>query len=368
MRVGVGAQLLSYPRAAQAGLGRYTRSVIDAMSRVSNGHQLLVFALDSSAQRGVRSSKSLLRRLLWENTSMPSQARQQKVDVFYFTDYGMPLVRPAPIVVITVHDLSCVRYPETFGQARAAYKRILTAASVKRATRIVAPSQSTKRDLVELMGVADDKVAVVAEGVSSHFRPIRDPAVLRALSDKYRLPDRFILYVGTMEPRKNLAALISSMEILKKSYHIEIALVLAGPEGWLMDSHNLAATSVVVRPLGFVDEEDLPVLYSLADALAYPSFYEGFGLPALEAMACGTPVVASKTAALSEVVDEAGMLIDPRLPKDLAEALAAVLTRPLWRAELRAKGLERARQFNWERTASRLWEVIEEVGIDAATI
>lgn len=374
MRVGLAAHLLGYPRAARGGVGRYTRCLIDAMARNPNGHELVVFAgrngwdgfPDRSSLLVTRRSSfltsSLAKRLVWENLLLPLASRAEKIDLFHFTDYGMPFICPVPRAVITIHDLSFIRFPETLGRARSAYKRALSRAAVRRARRIVVDCEAMKGELTRLMGVNPERVAVAGAGVSSNFRPVEDMATLEAVRAKYELPDRFVLYVGTIEPRKNLGTLARAMDVLRSTHHLDVPLIIVGPLGWLEGQtfQSLSASSAQIRAIGFVGEQHLVAVYTLASVLAYPSLYEGFGLPAAEAMACGTPVVASDVEALAETVGDAGLLVDPSDPAKIAEALAAVLTQPELRTDLKMRGMERTKGFTWERTADNIWRTLYE--------
>lgn len=222
---------------------------------------------------------------------------------------------------------------------------------------ILTYSEHTRRDVATRLGVPLDRIRVTPLAAHERFQPVRDPEQLRAVRQKYELADRpYVLAIGRLEARKNLVRLLEAFALLKRgepqSAH---RLVLVGERAWgaeaVFETVQRLGLGDVVRHLDFVPFEDLPALISAADVLAHPSVYEGFGLPPLEAMACGTPVVAARATSLPEVVGDAGLLADPQSPSDLAGSLQRVLTNPALRAELRARGLERAGQFTWERTA-----------------
>jgi glycosyltransferase involved in cell wall biosynthesis len=217
-----------------------------------------------------------------------------------------------------------------------------------------------------LLDVEPNRVAVVYGGVDSGFHPIEDEATLQAARVKYGLFSPFILYVGTIEPRKNLGRLLRAYTRLRAKYKTPHRLVVAGGLGWLYQDvlreiDELASEHEVIF-LGRVPDEDLPTLYSLADVFAFPSLYEGFGLPPLEAMACGVPVVCSNTSSLPEVVGDAGILVSPYDIDALSEAIAGLLEDPARRSELAARGRERARLFTWERSARQLLAIYKRVG------
>lgn len=259
--------------------------------------------------------------------------------------------------IVTVHDLSFARFPEFFSakqrlwHAAVGPKRLL-----RRAAAVIAVSEHTKRDIIETCGVPAEKIAVISPGVGPEYMPA-DNATKDPVLKKYGLRDGYILYLGTLEPRKNVTGLIAAFETLKN----DARLVLAGGKGWLYkDIFHRAASSPArdrIRFLDYVDEADKPALYSAAAIFAYPSFYEGFGIPPLEAMACGTPVVAGHATSLGEVIDDAGILVDPHDITALAEALQEVLDDAALRAELSRRGLERTKAFTWEKSAEKLDEL-----------
>ncbi|MFC1639088.1 glycosyltransferase family 4 protein [Patescibacteria group bacterium] len=263
-------------------------------------------------------------------------------------------------LVVTVHDLSFVRYPEFFSfKQRAWHRAVRVERMLRRAESVVAVSNHTKEDVCELFGTDEDKVAVVPPAAGQEFvrRGADEVAAVRA---KYGLPERFVLYLGTLEPRKNVTGLIRAFDAAETG---DTELVLAGGRGWLYRRiFHAAAESAKrdrIRFLGYVDEADKPALYSAATVFAYPSFYEGFGMPALEALACGVPVLASHTSSLGEVVGNAGLLVNPSNGEEMALGLSELLGDARLRAELAAAGPKRAYLFSWDRSAARLERAFE---------
>jgi glycosyltransferase involved in cell wall biosynthesis len=240
--------------------------------------------------------------------------------------------------------------------------------AVKRARHILADSASTRRDLLELLGVEPARVTVIYPGVESRFRPVRDPAARAVVRARYDLPERFVLGLSTLQPRKNFEGLIAAFSLLVagKPEMADTYLVISGQKGWLYDEALAAAERAGmadrVRFIGFAADADLPALYSLASVFAFPSWYEGFGVPLLEAMACGTPVVAADNSSLPEVVGDAGLMVDAADVHGLASALGRLLTDDELRTRLAAAGLARSRQFTWERAVKKLLEVYKRVG------
>lgn len=256
--------------------------------------------------------------------------------------------------VVTVHDLSFFRYPEFFSPKQRLWHRLVDAnGMLKRASIIVTVSKHTKHDVVETFGVDESRVRIVTPAVSGEFKP-RGKERIVDVRRKYDLPKDFILYLGTLEPRKNVEGLICAFGMADS----DIDLVIAGGKGWMYDRIFRTAEKSPKRKrihfLGYVDELDKPALYSAASAFVYPSFYEGFGMPALEAMACGTPVIAGHASSLGEVVGDAGLLVNPANHEEISYAIDNILNDEPLRERFRAKGMERAASFSWEKGAKEL--------------
>jgi glycosyltransferase involved in cell wall biosynthesis len=241
----------------------------------------------------------------------------------------------------------------------------MTRLAVHRADRVIAVSESTKRDVVRLLGVPESKVTVIYHGIEPEFRPL-PPAEVAAFRTREGLPDCYVLYVGTLEPRKNLPNLLRAYALARRKHGVTAPLVLGGGKGWgyesifaLVESLGLRAD---VRFPGYLPLADLPLWYNGASLFAYPSRYEGFGMPALEAMACGAPVLTTRASSLPEVVGEAGLLVGPDDIEGMADGLAAVLNGGTLGERLRADGLDRARGFDWAEAARQTVAVYREIG------
>jgi glycosyltransferase involved in cell wall biosynthesis len=256
-----------------------------------------------------------------------------------------------------VHDLSFLRFPEAFRPLHRSYLTLVTKASTRRARRIIAVSESTRQDVIAFCGVAPEKVVVVANGVTEVFS-LAPEADVRANARRLGLPDRFLLYLGTLEPRKNLVRLLEAYALLRRMRGPTETppLVLAGGKGWYYDEilsrvSALALEDVVIFP-GYVPQEDLPWYYRAAALFVYPSFFEGFGLPVLEAMACGAPVITTTASSLPEVAGDAALLIEPEDIEGMAMAMNRCLDDPDRVAAMRAAGIRRAAGFSWDKTAT----------------
>lgn len=257
-------------------------------------------------------------------------------------------------VVVTVHDLSFVRFPRFFSRKQRLWHAFVNARkALAGAAAVVAVSHHTKQDVMETFGLDDGRVVVASPAVSSAYSP-RPAAEIGRIREKFGLAGPFFLFLGAIEPRKNIIGIIAAYERIGR----DIDLVIAGGKGWLYkDVFRRAAASPKkdrIRFLDYVDDADKPALYAAAAALVYPSFYEGFGMPPLEAMAVGTPVIASHVSSLGEVVADAGLLVDPHSVDDIADAMDAVIADPGLAADLRRRGFERAKHFTWESSAETL--------------
>lgn len=299
-------------------------------------------------------------RILWEQLAQGRALRVVEADLAHGPVFVGPLVAPCPVVV-TVHDLSFLRYPHLFRPANPFYLRLFTRLSVRRAQRVIAVSAHTAEETVRLLGVAREKIRVVYHGVDPIFRPLAAEEVA-AFRARRGLPDRFILFVGTLEPRKNLVRLIEAFA--RSGVDAETTLVLAGARGWYDDEvfatvERLGLSSRVHFP-GYVPNDELPLWYNAARAFAYPSLYEGFGLPVLEAQACGTPVLTSSVSALPEAAGDGALMVDPYDVEAIAGGLRSLLTDETLREVLRQRGLEHAARFSWPRTAAETVTVYQE--------
>jgi glycosyltransferase involved in cell wall biosynthesis len=282
------------------------------------------------------------------------------VDLYHATDFVLPPVRPKTRTVLTVHDLSFVRAPEAASPALKAYLDVVVPRSVRRADHVLADSQATKDDLIALYNVVPEKVEVLLSGVNARFQPITDPAQITAVREKYQIGAApFILSVGTVQPRKNYERLIAALAALPAN--LDVHLVIAGGRGWLQGPIYAAVEKLGLQArvhfIGFADDDDLPTLYSAARCLAFPSLYEGFGLPVLEAFACGTPILTSNVSSLVEVAGDAALMVDPHSTDEITVALTRLLTDDSLRATLIARGVEQAKQFTWARAATQLQAV-----------
>ena len=372
MRVGIEGKVLS-PHAG--GIGRYAVALLTSLLRLRR-------SLDRQAEfvvfTGPQTSRAVMERLAGECRecysgvrsslvrcliSLPSGIARERIDVFHGLDHvGIPLIHRRGRCLVTVHDVIPLIHPEWFSPkhrwvVRAAIGRVL-----RRADLVIVPSESVRGDVLERMPHGDDRVVVVPEGCEERFGPEQDPEESRRIRSKYRLPASYVLAVGRIEPRKNLSVLVQAFARLDRP---DLTLVLAGAPGWrsreVFDTAAESGLGDRVRFTGFVDDRDLPELYRGAALFAFPSLCEGFGLPVLEAMGCGTPVMASNASSIPEVAGDAALLVDPRSPDELADSMRRVLDDEDLRRTLREKGLRRAAGSSWETAARRTLDLYARV-------
>ncbi len=357
-----------------AGIGRYVRELIGALARLDpqSAYRLFVAGTtrsmlpnppgDNFTWAPTRLSTLTLARI-WQRAGVPIpvNAWTGRLTLFHATDFVLPPVMPGTRTLLTVHDLSFVRAPEAASPRLRAYLNRVVPRSVQRADHILADSQATKDDLIALYGTHADKVTVLLSGVSDRFVPVTDSAQTAAIRAKYGIGDApYIFSVGTVQPRKNYERLIRALAALPATQR-EVKLVIAGGQGWLHAPIYQAVTELglserVIFP-GFAEDVDLPALYSGARLVAYPSLYEGFGLPILEAMRCGTPVLTANTSSLGEVAGDAAVIVDPLDVDSIRDGLLRLLTDDALRTRMIRAGFEQARPFTWERAARTLQDL-----------
>jgi glycosyltransferase involved in cell wall biosynthesis len=365
----------------RAGIGRLVRNQIRALADLDAGQNQYVLLYPRlahaqpddfpNAPNFTRHEVPLPERWLtiaWHRAQVPFAADwlTGPVDLFHSPDFVLPPLRKAR-GILTVHDLAFLMRPECAHPHLRAYLEGVVPRSVRRARFVIADSENTRNDVVVLLGAKAEDVEVVPGGVDERFRPVADPDLLKRARTFAKVGDApFIVAVGVLEPRKNLTTLMDAFALLKARGDLpDHKLVLGGGRGWLYEGIFAHHAESPVRDdilfPGFVPDDLLPALYSAADVLAFPSLYEGFGLPILEAMACGTPVVSSNTSCLPEVAEGAALMVDPERAEDLAESLLRLIADSDLRTDLRAKGLERAARYTWQAAAEKLFDVYQRV-------
>jgi glycosyltransferase involved in cell wall biosynthesis len=374
MRIGIDARGIG---PALDGIGRYSRNLIAALAAIDERHDYVLLSRQTryaSTPWGGNFHEVpwdvpplSLRTALW----LPWRLRGQEVQVFHSLFFIAPLYGRPPLVV-TVHDLMALTFPRFFSgrnvvleQAASWFHRLFVPLSVKRAARVVAVSQHTAKDVQKYLDVPSERITVTYEAPEERFHPIPDRNQLAQFRQRLGLPEEFVLYVGNTKPYKNVPRLVEAFGWMKKKAPNTLKLVIAGKEDRFRPQVCQKVAELGLQEhvmfLSHLSDVELPLLLNCAKVFVFPSLYEGFGLPVMEAMACGTPVVTSTAASLPEVAGEAALLVDPLDVESIAEAINQALADEGLREELQWRGLERSALFSWPQTARQTLAVYEEV-------
>ena len=363
--IGINAHLLTGRQGyRRAGIHNYISQLLRHLALADGAFEYTVYCNSCQALNGTGLKVVSTRwpaerpvgRILWEQLAWPLSIWRRRLDLVHSLAFVTPYANTTPSVV-TVYDLSFIHYPEQFPRLRQAYLAGQTRRSCRSARRVVTISESGRQDVHQLFGVPLQRIDVVSPGVDQVYcpGPVNEAAAFR---ERKKLPEQYVLHVGTLQPRKNIPLLIEAYADLQRA---DVTLVLAGGKGWFYDEiydrvRVLGLEERVIFP-GYVPDTELPLWYNAAAVLVFPSHYEGFGMPILEAMACGTPVVAARTSAIPEVTGDAALLFDPLDKAALSERLATVLDEPEQAATMRERGLSQALGFSWQRAALEMLEV-----------
>jgi glycosyltransferase involved in cell wall biosynthesis len=366
MRVAIDARKLH-----DFGIGTYIRNLIRHLARIDRVSDYLLLCRDADlnvpAQLGenFRAVRETSRNYSFrEQLHIPYMLLRERPDVYHAPHYVLPLA-VACRSVVTIHDTIHLKFPQYLPNRGAyAYARSLMWAATKRSDRILTVSESSKRDIIHYFNIDPEKIVVVYNALDERFTTEPAPEEIARVRERFQLDHGFVLYVGNIKPHKNLVRLIEAFEALRREGFEELKLLIIGDEisKWpaLRRAVHRLKLHKHVRFLGFQSDETLASLYRLAAVFVFPSLYEGFGLPPLEAMASGTPVVTSNVSSLPEVAGDAAVLVDPYDATAIKEGIQRVLTDPALRDDLRRKGLQRAREFSWERSVARTREIYVE--------
>lgn len=354
----------------RSGVGHYTGRLISAIMTEQPEWDCLMYSnkplgkLESSLRSGIQTEQYFnASRWLWMQTHLPGIIRHTEPDLCHFPNALAPVLQPRPFV-LTIHDASLFLYQQYHPWRRHLAIRVLLPIIARRSNAIITVSQQAKQDLIRTLHVNPDKIHVVYEAPPDDFKPIHNAAKLTALHRQYGLPNKFVLHVGTLEPRKNLFRLVDALQMVHRR-GTKAHLVLVGPTGWGMDGFQAHIDELglhdFVHQIGYVPTADLPGLYSLATALAFPSLYEGFGLPPLEAMICETAVLTSLGTSMAEVCGAAAHLVDPHSVDDIANGLQLLLHDSTYRHELVRRGKQHVQKFSWRQAARETIAVYKQV-------
>ncbi len=379
--IAINAQLVSFGQTYRnAGVSRYTYTLLEALDSLGDADlSYTVFVSSAEAAAAAASplgqsahlrleparwpTTSPLRRIAWEQTRLPALLREVGAQVFHSPVNVLPERLPCPAVV-TIHDLAFVRYPDLFRPARRIYQRTFTERSARVARVIVADSESTRQDIIATFDVAPERVRVIYPTVSPDFQPNRDPAALAAFRTRHGLPERYLLYLGTLEPRKNLITLVEAYARLRVEDEGAPPLVLAGGKGWyyetLFERVRALGLERYVTFAGYVSREEQALWYAGAALFLYPSLYEGFGLPVAEALACGVPTITSDVSSLPEVAGAVAIQVPPTDVQRLAQAMRDALVDCTLRQRTAVEGPQWTRRFSMDHLARQYAAVYHE--------
>jgi glycosyltransferase involved in cell wall biosynthesis len=393
LHIGIDASRIAV--AARTGTEHYTYELLAALAQHDRVSRYTLYCNQLPAALPPLGPNFALRHIpfprLWTHVRLSAELALHPPDVLFVPAHVLPLGAPLrrTRTVVTIHDMGYLHFPEAHTPMHRRYLRLSTLWSARAADRVIAISAATHDDLVRYTGVRPDKIAVIHHGVSERFRPVVDRDVMQATQRRYGITAPYFCYIGTLQPRKNLVRLIeafaqfderrktkdersmiathigepSSFVLRPSSETSALRLVIAGKKGWLTEAIERRADEVGVADrvsfIGYLPDDDVPALLSGALGFVFPSLYEGFGMPVLEAMACGAPVLASDSSSLPEVAGDAALLVDPTDVGAIAAGLARLANDASLRADLRARGLARAAQFTWERCAVQTLEVLQ---------
>lgn len=367
MRIGIDARLTYHQK---AGISRYTRHLVEELATLDQENRYLIFQ-HRKHYESLSEAPNFQRKTLFtpvhnriEQPMLSLELMLHGLDLLHSTDFIPPLYSRIPSV-ITVHDLGFLRWPHFLTEDNATYYSQIDRA-VRHARHIIVPSHSTKNDVIGQLGVPKTKISVIYEAAAPLYTPLPIVETRAAITEKYNLPEKYVIFVSTIEPRKNIGGLLRAFAHLRNKYNMnEVGLVLVGKRGWLYEEVFESVERLDLRNstffVGRVPDEDLRSLYVGARCHIHPAFYEGFGLPPLEAMACGTPTIVSNTSSLPEVVGDAALMVDPNDWEEMAVSLHRLLTDDDLYTELRQKGLQRASIFSWRRAAAETLDVYTQV-------
>ena len=372
MHIAINAHLLAHTRSfRRAGVSNYTEALLTNLGEIDRVNRYSVYTTRGLTNRDLKLpanfhvQSSLLPtinprvRIPWEQVLAPPLLKLTGANVFHGVLNVTPLFSPIPSVV-TIHDLAFWSFPQTFRRVNRAYLTWATKVAAKKSAYILAVSEATKREIIRYLGIPAERIVVTYDAAEARFQP-PNPAELAAFRQRAGLPERFILFLGTLEPRKNIPTLLEAYANIARD--TDAALIIGGGKGWLYDEIFAKAEALNlgerIHFAGYIPGDDLPLWYAAATVFAFPSVYEGFGMPLLEAMACGTPTLTSNRSSLPEVVGDAGLTVDPYDAEAMGAALLRLLRDADLRGDLRERGLARAKHFSWRKTAEKTLAVYE---------
>jgi len=358
------------------GVGYYAKNLVHALAKVDSENDYLLYGIfydcypkewkkapvpkSPNFRLHQEHSLSWFVKKRWENGGRYKEKLLGEIDLLHSTAYTMPLVSHLKVVV-TIHDLSCFTHPQHHTEANYQFVTRNVHQAARRASFIIADSENTKREIIRFLHVPEERVEVIYLAAGEAFNEKCSPESITQIKNKYGIRKPYLFALGSVEPRKNVGSALIAFKALIEIRKIDYQFVIAGGKGWKNEAFYQLLKKLNIDDYliftGYVPEEDLPALYQGAEIFVYPSFYEGFGLPVLEAMASRVPVITSNTSSLPEVAGDAALLVNPIEIFELYEAMEALATKPQLREELKVKGKEQSKNFSWEKTAVETLEI-----------
>lgn len=354
MRIGIDCQSISN---TSSGLGKYTRSLIDALKQIDSKNEYVLFNRKQDA--GERTYD----RLFWENGILPTKAFFSKLDILHTPAFSVPFIKGPWTSVVTIHDLIPIKFPGHLSRISRWYWKEWLPYVNSRTDFIIVDSQATKKDVVELLGVNPENIYVIYLAADEYFKRLREKSEIAKTLNKFSLNAPYLLYVGNVEPRKNLIRTICAYTNLRKNKKVELDLVIVGSRKWKFtefdEKINQNPFRDNIKILNFVSDDDLACLYWATELFVYPSIYEGFGLPIVEAMTCQAPVLTSNCSSMPEVGGDAAYYVDPWKQDEIEAGILEIVYNQSLKTQMREKGLVQAQKFSWRRTAEQTLSVYE---------
>lgn len=359
-----------------SGVEYYGLGLLNGLLRIDERNEYVVFTNQPDLLRQhvpqaanlstveVEYLKTRAARICWEHTRLPRLSVKYKLDVLHCPSYICPLRKLSVPYVVTIHDTIAIDRPQWCKQTNALYFNLFMKAAAKKASRIISVSERSTDDIKRNFNLPCSKIRTIYSGIDNIFRAAKNSARCCEVRANYNLPQRYILYVGNIEPKKNIGTLLRVQKKLREK-DLPHKLVIVGKRSWaakaeMRELSREIASGNVVCP-GYVDRNDLPYVYRMADVFVFPSLYEGFGFPPLEAMACGTPVISSRSGSLAETLSDAAIIVEPHNTEQIVQAIYSMITNSSVREKYAQMGLERSSMFNWDSAAEQTLSVYKEV-------
>ena len=367
MRIGIDGNSL---KKNQAGTGRYSRNLIQALKDISRDDDFVYFFSRRSPAQDSGQKHGPLRRILrglgdflWTQLYLPFHLRKKNIDFFFAPSYIAPIILHCPFFVV-IYDTTFKLYPQKADKLFRLYLNFLMPAVLRKASKIITLSTNSKMDIIKYFQVPEEKIEVIYGAADLSFQIADNDATRTKIRERFHLPEKYILNVNVLEPRKNIETLLLAYDRIKKAHDPPCKLVIVGGRGWGYKSIFQTVSDLRLEKdvvfTGFVPDEVLNYLYNMAEVFVFPSLYEGYGLPVIEAMACGCPVISSNKASLPEVVGDSGLLVDPEDIEAMAAAIWKVISNPRLNQDLRKRSLERSKHFSWENSGQKLKTLINQ--------